>query len=66
MEEKMKPAYRVAYAIIDDEGNWHTSKEGALLAYTNEVDAQNGLKFHGGQRFCAVGCCLMGQRKLGT
>jgi hypothetical protein len=50
MEEKMKPAYRVAYAIVNDEGNWHTSKEGALLAYTNEVDAKNGLKIHGGAR----------------
>jgi hypothetical protein len=50
LEEQKKPAYRVVYAIVDDQGEWHTSKEGALLAYTNETDAQNGLKVHGGAR----------------
>lgn len=50
MEEKKKPAYRVVYAIVDAQGEWHKSKEGALLAYTTEMDAQNGLKAHGGAR----------------
>ena len=50
MEEKASPAYRVAYAIVDNEGSWHKSKEGALLAYANEIDAMNGLRIHGGAR----------------
>lgn len=48
--DKMKPAARTAYIILDANGNWHESEHGALLAYTNQTDATNGLQIHGGAR----------------
>jgi len=47
---KMKPAVRTANVILDAEGNWAESKDGALLAYTSKADALHGLEIHAGAR----------------
>jgi hypothetical protein len=54
--KKAEPAKRNAYAVLDANGKWHKSKEGALLSYDNKTDGLTGMRLHEGSRVikCSV------------
>lgn len=59
--EAIRPLYK-GYAILDSEDRWHSSKLGALLDYSTEAAALEGMKEHGGAKVIRVDLYYDGTR----